>query len=105
MTVISEQIYQALVRQSEKIGVFAHGFTYSRHPVAARGVETLKIYEEQDDHQMRAVASHCRLRRWLFHGRHGISADLDLNGQLQPHAGVKFVQITMEGALTARHDR
>ena len=34
-TVISGAIYDALVRQSEKIGVFAHGFTYSGHPVAA----------------------------------------------------------------------
>jgi 4-aminobutyrate---pyruvate transaminase len=47
-TVISEAIYDALVRESEKIGVFAHGFTYSGHPVAAAvGLETLKIYEER----------------------------------------------------------
>ncbi len=46
---ISEEIYQALVRQSEKIGVFAHGFTYSGHPVSsAVALETLKIYEERD---------------------------------------------------------
>src|SRR5581483_3817161 len=48
-TVISEEIYQACVRQSEKIGVFAHGFTYSGHPVAAAVAnETLKIYEERN---------------------------------------------------------
>jgi 4-aminobutyrate--pyruvate transaminase len=35
-TVISEDIYQAFVGQSEKIGVFAHGFTYSGHPVGLR---------------------------------------------------------------------
>ena len=47
-TVISEAIYDALVRESEKIGVFAHGFTYSGHPVAAAvGLETLKIYEDR----------------------------------------------------------
>ena len=47
-TVISDVIYDVLVRQSEKIGIFAHGFTYSGHPVAAAvGVETLKIYEER----------------------------------------------------------
>src|SRR6201981_110126 len=33
-TVVSSAIFDALVRQSEKIGVFAHGFTYSGHPVA-----------------------------------------------------------------------
>lgn len=34
-----------------------------------------------------------------------ISADLDLIGQLQPHASVKFVAVTMDQALAARHDR
>ena len=34
-----------------------------------------------------------------------ISADLDLIGQLQPHASVKFVPVTMDQALAARHDR
>lgn len=34
-----------------------------------------------------------------------ISADLDLIGQLQPHAGARFAPVTMEQALAARHDR
>ena len=34
-----------------------------------------------------------------------ISADMDLIGQLQPHASVNFVETDMEGALTARNDR
>ena len=46
---VSAEIYAALVSQSEKIGVFAHGFTYSGHPVtSAVALETLKIYEERD---------------------------------------------------------
>jgi 4-aminobutyrate--pyruvate transaminase len=46
---VSEPIYAALARQSEKIGVFGHGFTYSGHPVtSAVALETLKIYEETD---------------------------------------------------------
>ena len=46
---VSANIYKALVQQSEKIGVFAHGFTYSGHPVtSAVALETLKIYEETD---------------------------------------------------------
>jgi len=44
---VSADVYAALVKQSEKIGVFAHGFTYSGHPVtSAVALETLKIYEE-----------------------------------------------------------
>ncbi len=46
---ISEPIYQALVKQSEKIGIFGHGYTYTGHPVcAAVALEALKIYEERD---------------------------------------------------------
>jgi 4-aminobutyrate--pyruvate transaminase len=46
---VSEEVYGALSRQSEKIGVFSHGFTYSGHPVtSAVALETLKIYEERD---------------------------------------------------------
>src|SRR5271163_2046474 len=34
-----------------------------------------------------------------------ISADMDLIGQLQPHAPAAFTPVTMEQALAARHDR
>ena len=34
-----------------------------------------------------------------------ISADMDLIGQLQPHTPTRFVEVTMEQALQARHDR
>jgi 4-aminobutyrate---pyruvate transaminase len=66
-TAISETIFAALVEQSKKIGVFAHGFTYSGHPVAAAvAVETLKIYEERQTFaHVRAVSPRFqeRLRR------------------------------------------
>jgi 4-aminobutyrate---pyruvate transaminase len=46
---INDKIYKALVTESEKIGTFGHGFTYSGHPVpSAVALETLKIYEERD---------------------------------------------------------
>ena len=34
-----------------------------------------------------------------------ISADMDLIGQLQPHTPARFVPVTMEQALAARHER
>jgi len=38
-----------LLAQSDKLGVFGHGYTYSAHPVpAAVALETLKIYAERD---------------------------------------------------------
>ena len=46
---VNGKICAALTAQSEKIGVFGHGTTYSAHPMAAAvGIETLKIYEERD---------------------------------------------------------
>lgn len=44
---LSQRIYDGMKEQSEKIGVFGHGYTYGAHPVAcAVGLETLRIYEE-----------------------------------------------------------
>jgi allophanate hydrolase subunit 2 len=34
-----------------------------------------------------------------------ISADMDLIGQLQPHTEARFVEVDMDAALKARHDR
>jgi len=48
-TLVSEKIYEILVGQSDKLGIFGHGYTYSSHPVpAAVALETLRIYEERD---------------------------------------------------------
>jgi 4-aminobutyrate--pyruvate transaminase len=46
---INEKVYQALMMESDKIGTFGHGFTYSGHPVAAAvALEAQKIYDETD---------------------------------------------------------
>jgi 4-aminobutyrate---pyruvate transaminase len=47
--VFSDAIYQVLADNSAKLGVFAHGFTASGHPVAtAVALENLNIIEERD---------------------------------------------------------
>ena len=52
---ISDEIYQGLVQQSNKLGIFGHGYTYTAHPVcAAVALEAIKIYEERD------IVSHVR---------------------------------------------
>ena len=46
---VSGKLYEVLLAQSDKLGIFGHGYTYSSHPVpAAVALETLKIYEERD---------------------------------------------------------
>ena len=46
---VPDFMFDAMVDESRKIGVFAHGFTYSGHPVgAAIGVKTMEIYERDN---------------------------------------------------------
>ena len=46
---VTNELYDILLAQSDKLGIFGHGYTYSAHPVpAAVALETLKIYEERD---------------------------------------------------------
>src|SRR5690242_13374950 len=48
-TLVSGPIYEVLLAQSDKLGIFGHGYTYSAHPVpAAVALETLRIYGERD---------------------------------------------------------
>ena len=44
---VSQKILDAMREQSDKVGVFGHGYTYGGHPVcAAAALATLKRYEE-----------------------------------------------------------
>lgn len=84
---ISEPIWQAMVAESSKIGVFGHGFTYSGHPVAAVvALEALAIYEERD------IVGHVRtvgpvlqdgLRRLAQHPLVGEARGVGLVGALE----------------------
>ncbi|HYM03761.1 MAG TPA: aspartate aminotransferase family protein [Stellaceae bacterium] len=86
-TVVSDELYQAFVAQSEKIGTFAHGFTYSGHPVCcAVAVEALKIYEERDIlSQVRSVMPHFQegLRRFSGHPLVGEVRGMGLIGAVE----------------------
>jgi len=45
---VNDRIFDAMVDQSKKIGTFAHGFTYSAHPVAAAvALRTMQLMEER----------------------------------------------------------
>ena len=47
-SLMTNALYEILLVQSDKLGIFGHGYTYSGHPVpAAVALETLKIYEER----------------------------------------------------------
>ena len=86
-TIVSEEIYQALLGASDKLGVFAHGFTYSGHPVScAVALETLKIYEERDIlGQVRKLAPRFQegLRRLASHPLVGEARGIGLIGAVE----------------------
>jgi 4-aminobutyrate--pyruvate transaminase len=101
---VSEAIYQGLVKQSEKIGMFSHGFTYSGHPVSsAVALETLNIYEKDDTlSHVRRVAPRMQagLRQFANHplvgevrgigliGAVELVADKSTRASFNPAAGV-----------------
>jgi 4-aminobutyrate--pyruvate transaminase len=84
---VSETIYSALVKQSEKIGVFSHGFTYSGHPVtSAVALETLNIYEKDNIlAHVRSIAPRMQagLRRFADHPLVGEVRGIGLIGAVE----------------------
>ncbi|HEY6434108.1 MAG TPA: aspartate aminotransferase family protein [Acetobacteraceae bacterium] len=64
---VNDRVFEGLAKESNIIGTFGHGFTYSGHPVpAAVAIETLKIYDETDiGSHVREVGAHLQkeLRR------------------------------------------
>jgi 4-aminobutyrate--pyruvate transaminase len=46
---VSEDIFNLIVKESQKIGIFSHGYTYGGHPVpCAVALEAIKIYKQMD---------------------------------------------------------
>ncbi len=87
---INEKIYQALLAESDKIGTFGHGFTYSGHPVAAAvAVETQKLYKERD------MLSHVRRQMGPFQKKMASLLAEDIVGEVRGVglvAGVELVK-------------
>ena len=84
---INAKMFDAISTNSDKIGTFGHGFTYSGHPVpAAVAVETLKIYEERDIiGHVRNVMSHFlkRLHSYRDHPLVGETRGVGLVGAIE----------------------
>jgi 4-aminobutyrate--pyruvate transaminase len=61
---IPESMYQALLTESKKIGVFGHGFTYGGHPVsAAVALKAIEIYQRD------RIVEHAAAQAPQFQGR------------------------------------
>jgi 4-aminobutyrate--pyruvate transaminase len=86
---VSDEMYQAMLDESRKIGTFAHGFTYGGHPLScAIGVKALEIYARDD------IVGHVRSVTPIFETRLRALADHPLVGETRGvglMAGVELV--------------
>jgi 4-aminobutyrate--pyruvate transaminase len=84
---VSEEVYQHLAEESGRHGVFAHGFTYSGHPLAcAIALKTIEIYERGKiiEHVRRvAPIFQLRLRALADHPLVGEARGVGLIGGLE----------------------
>jgi 4-aminobutyrate--pyruvate transaminase len=84
---IPEAVYQALLDESKKIGVFGHGFTYGGHPVsAAVALKAIEIYGRDRviaKAAERAPQFQARLRALGQHALVGEARGLGLIGGLE----------------------
>jgi 4-aminobutyrate--pyruvate transaminase len=86
-TLVGDRLYEILLAQSDKLGIFGHGYTYSSHPVpAAVALETLRIYEERDIvGAVRRVAPHLQagIRSFAEHPLVGDARGIGLIGAIE----------------------
>lgn len=90
---ISEDIFREMVKQSEKHGAFAHGYTYSGHPVpAAVALRTMELMEERN------ILDHVRHIAPTFKTRFGQLADHPLVGEVRVSGLVGAVELVADKA-------
>jgi 4-aminobutyrate--pyruvate transaminase len=85
---VNEKIWQAMLAESDKIGTFGHGYTYSGHPLAcAVAIEAQRLYKERD------ILSHVRRQMGPFQKKLASLADEDLVGEVRGVGLVAGVEV------------
>ncbi|GLQ06381.1 aspartate aminotransferase family protein [Sneathiella chinensis] len=96
---VSEDIFRGMVKQSEKHGAFAHGYTYSGHPVpAAVALRTLELMEERN------MVEHVQAIAPLFEKRFQALADHPLVGEVRVCGLVGAVELVADKATRQSFD-
>jgi 4-aminobutyrate--pyruvate transaminase len=68
---IEEELYQAMLEQSKKLGTFGHGFTYTAHPVGcAIALKVIEIYQRDHITEHAAEVSPVFMKRLKALGDH-----------------------------------
>jgi 4-aminobutyrate---pyruvate transaminase len=96
---IPEEMYQALIIESKKIGTFGHGFTYSGHPVsAAVAMKTLEIYQRDK------IVEGAAARAPQFQQRLNALADHPLVGETRGMGLVGAIELAVEKSTKTPFD-
>jgi 4-aminobutyrate--pyruvate transaminase len=96
---VGEEMYQAMIDESKKIGTFGHGFTYTAHPVgAAVAAKTLEIYEKRN------IVGHVRSVQAAFEGRIARLGDHPLVGHARAKGLIGAVELVADKASKRSFD-
>jgi 4-aminobutyrate--pyruvate transaminase len=96
---IPDNMFQAMVDESRKLGTFGHGFTYSGHPVAsAVALKTLEIYERDN------VVGHVQSLMPTFERRLKAFSDHPLVGEARGKGLVGGVELVADKATKRAFD-
>ncbi|MFL5172330.1 MAG: aminotransferase [Microvirga sp.] len=88
---VNEAVYQALLDESRKIGLFAHGYTYSGHPVScAVALKAIEIYERD------RLAEQAKVKGRLFQRRLDALADHPLVGEARGMGLIGGIEIVAD---------
>ncbi len=90
---VPEDMYQAMLEQSRKLGAFGHGYTYTGHPVAAAmALKCIEIYERDN------IPAHVRQLTPLFQKRLMALQDHELVGEARGLGLVGGVELVADKA-------
>ncbi len=90
---MNQKIFDVISANSDKVGTFGHGYTYSAHPVAAAvALETLNIYAERD------IVAHVRGVMGRFQDRFRQLAGHSLVGEVRGVGLIGAVELVRDKA-------
>jgi 4-aminobutyrate--pyruvate transaminase len=93
---VNEKVWQAMLAESDKIGTFGHGYTYSGHPVAAAvAIEAQRLYKERD------ILSHVRRQMAPFQKKMSSLVEEELVGEVRGVGLVAGVEVVKDRATRA----
>ena len=96
---LPENMYQAMLDESRKIGTFGHGYTYGGHPVgAAVALKTLEIYERDN------IVGNARTLGVTFERRLNALSDHPLVGEARGKGMVGAVELVADKASKKSFD-